>query len=206
PLVSGENFICLRCFMSLARGQRETSGENDVWSKFVVFPEVTSARSFMSFEGNGPARKLVHAFKYDGQCALAYFLGKLMAGESEDFYRQSAWDYIIPVPLHRSRLRERGYNQSEFMARGFGDTLGIPVEAELLTRFRKTKTQTGKDKLARWKSTAEMYAIAENANLVGKNILVLDDVVTTGATVSGIIEILINSKVNTIGVVSFAGE
>lgn len=206
PMVSGEQYLCLNCFLSLSRVQRETRGENDLLSKFAVYPEVVSARSFMSFEGSPAARKLIHAFKYGGKHSLACFLGRLMAGESRSYYQAGFWNAIVPVPLHSSRLRERGYNQAEKIADGFGEVLDIPVMTDLIVRVKRTHTQTGKNKLNRWKSTSEIYVMTREFDLSGKNILIIDDVVTTGATVSGIIEILIKSGVQHVGIVSLASE
>jgi len=206
PILSAEKFICVNCFLDLTRIQRESEGDNDLIRKFAAFPEVTLARSFMSFKRNGPAQKLVHAFKYNGHQMLAYFLGQLMAGESKQFFSKTDWNFIIPVPLHANRMKERGFNQSELLANGFGEVLNLPVSTDQVERLKKTQTQTGKDRISRWRSTSDIYAVTDQFRMEGKNILLLDDVITTGATISGLIELLTANGVGNIGIVSLASE
>lgn len=206
PVIETEKFICVTCFLSMSRVQRETSGENDLLSKFAAFPKVTLARSFLEFHRNGPAQQLVHAFKYEDQKMLAHFLGKLMASDSKSLFEDHHWDFIIPVPLHSSRQQSRGYNQAEMLANGFGEELDIPVLNDQVLRSKQTKTQTGKNKLARWQSTSNMYELTENFCLQSKRVILIDDVVTTGATISGLIELMEESGVAEIGVVSLASE
>ena len=98
PVIETEKFICVTCFLSMARVQHETCGENDLLSKFAAFPKVTLARSFLEFHRNGAAQQLVHAFKYEGHKMLAHFLGKLMASDSKSLFKDHHWDFIIPVP------------------------------------------------------------------------------------------------------------
>lgn len=206
PMIETEKFICVTCFLSMAQVQRESCGENDLLSRFVAFPKVTLARSFLEFHRNGPAQQLVHAFKYEGQKMLAHFLGKLMASDGRAFFEKNEWDFIVPVPLHSSRQLSRGYNQAEMLANGFGEELNIPVLGDQVLRSKQTKTQTGKNKLERWQSTHNMYELTENFCLQSKKVLLMDDVVTTGATISGLIELLEESGVTEIGVVSLASE
>ncbi len=206
PILPVEKFICVNCFMSVTRIQRETSGENDMMTKFAAFPKVVLARSFMAYQRNGPSQQLIHAFKYNGHQMLAFFLGKLMAGESKELFQKNDWDFIVPVPLHKTRERSRGYNQAELLADGFAEVLGISVLIDQAVRVKKTMTQTGKDRISRWQSTKGMYDITEKFKLTGKKVLLMDDVVTTGATISGLIELLDEAGVAEIGVVSLASE
>lgn len=206
PIVQTEKFICVNCFLSMAKVQRETCGENDLLSKFAAYPQVTLARSFLEFNRNGPTQQLVHAFKYGGQKMLAFFLGKLMASDCKAFFGENQWDFIVPVPLHSSRQKSRGYNQAEMLALGFGEELEIPVLNDQVSRVKQTKTQTGKNRIARWQSTKNMYGVTEKFMLQSKKVVLIDDVVTTGATISGLVELLAESGVAEIGVVSLASE
>ena len=206
PMIQTEKFICVNCFLSLTRVQRANSGEDDLLKRFAAFPKVTLARSFLEFHRNGPTQQLIHAFKYEGQKMLAYFLGKLMATDNETFFKENQWDFVIPVPLHSSRLASRGYNQAEMLAAGFGEELNIPMLNDQVRRTRETKTQTGKNKISRWQTTQNMYELTDQYMLKSKKVILIDDVVTTGATISGLIELLTESGVAEIGVVSLASE
>ena len=206
PLVASEKFICLDCFMSLPVVPRGTAGENDLEKKFALFPEVTMARSYLVFRSNGPVQKLIHAFKYRGNDRLAIYLGKLMYSENSQFFQERSWDGIVPVPLHRSKQQNRGYNQSEMLARGFSELADVPVLTDQVTRCKKTKSQTGKSKSERWQSMRDVYQLSKNFSCDGKRLILIDDVVTTGATISGLIEVLLEAGVCEIGVLCLASE
>ena len=206
PLAPSEQFICLHCLLSLPRVDRIESGESDLLNKFVLYPQVTLARSYLVFRPNSAVQQLVHAFKYKGNQELAGYLGGLIASENVSFFKQRKWDAIVPLPLHKTKKRQRGYNQSELLANGIGEVLDIPVWTDQVIRHKKTTTQTGKSRSERWESMRNIYAIASNFNCVDKRLLLVDDVITTGATMSGLIELLVGAGVKEIGVICLASE
>jgi ComF family protein len=97
---------------------------------------------------------------------------------------------ILPVPLHKKKLMQRGYNQSEQYAIGLGRAMRIPVNPNILIRTRFTETQTRKSRFKRWQNVSEMFALKESFLLEGKHILLVDDVITTGATLESCITVL----------------
>ena len=206
PLVVSEKFICLDCFMSLPVVPRTECGESDLIERFALFPEVIIARSFLVFRSNGPVQQLIHAFKYQGNQQLAVHLGKLIFTENPAFFHERQWDGIIPVPLHRSKFRKRGYNQSEMLAAGFSEVSGIPVLTDQVVRVKKTRSQTGKSRSERWQSMQNIYRLSAHFSGQGQRLILIDDVVTTGATISGLIEALLAGGVSEIGVVCLASE
>jgi ComF family protein len=132
----------------------------------------------------GPLRQAILALKYQGQRRLSGPLGDLMASAARAIAPQLA--LIVPVPLHASRVRQRGYNQAELLARRCGSRLGMPVRADLLARTRATPPQVGLDADARRINVAGAFAAGSRARaaLAGCDILLLDDVCTTGATLA----------------------
>ncbi len=132
-----------------------------------------------------PVQTLIHLFKYENRFALGKELGELMV-QAWPAWRQPV-DLIVPVPLHARRYRERGYNQSERLARYLGERLHIPLETAALQRLRDTQPQVHLSAAERQANVAEAFAVRDGVDdhrLLGKHILLIDDVFTTGATLS----------------------
>ncbi|MEP1096740.1 MAG: phosphoribosyltransferase family protein [Cyclobacteriaceae bacterium] len=154
--------------------------ENELFQKFVAEPLVKSASSYLYFNEGGIAQKLIHALKYEGARLVGNMLGSLY-GKSvcKDFKP----DIIVPIPIHEKRLRRRGYNQSSGIAMGLAEHLdGAEVREDLVLRMKNTETQTKRNKVSRWLNVENIYSDIEE-DLTGKKVVVVDDVITTGATV-----------------------
>lgn len=145
---------------------------------------------------SGTLRKAVHALKYEHATALATPLGKLLAQHIVD----SGWpqSILIPVPLHPARLAQRGYNQSTLLAQAAGLTLGWSVNTEVLHRSRETTAQVGLSFEERKKNVKDAFSVTHIESLQGSNIVLVDDVYTTGATVGECAKLLIESGVHAV--------
>lgn len=147
--------------------------------------------SYLFFEKDAPAQKLIHRLKYGGQAELGEFLGREAAYEymEADFFE--GIDLILPVPLHPRRLRKRGYNQAEFIASGIAGATGIPLDTlEHIHRHTDTPHQARLEKKNREANVANAFAINHPEELYRKHILIVDDVVTTGATIRAVMSAL----------------
>lgn len=160
--------ICLRCGHHLPAGQS---------CGFCHTFRIDAIRSVAYFDG--ALREAIHQLKYGGACVLADPLGQMLA----EYVRQNpmAADLAVAVPLHPQRLRERGYNQSQLLAGYLAHQLHIPSSSSVLQRVRHTRSQVGLDGQERQANVAEAFA-AEADQVRGRNILLIDDVCTTGAT------------------------
>lgn len=125
---------------------------------------------------------LMHQFKYKNMPAIGNKLGQLAGEQLSENTTLKPIDFIIPVPLHKSRLRERGYNQSTHFALGLANRLPALVEEHNLVRLVKTATQTHKSRFARYENMQEVFAVINPDRLAGKHVLLVDDIVTTGST------------------------
>lgn len=144
--------------------------------------QILEANSFLYFTKSGLSQRLMHALKYDGNKALGIYLGKLFADEllkSATFEKPGV---LIPVPLHKDKLRKRGYNQSEQIAIGMSDKLGVPYRNDVLIRRKFTDTQTRKKRFERWENIQEVFEVVPGTLNPGVKVGLIDDVVTTGAT------------------------
>ena len=124
-------------------------------------------------------------------------MGKLYGYRILDSGVDIDWDEIVPVPLHPLKLRRRGYNQSERFAAGLSIALNIPVSHEL-KRIKYTETQTRKSRLQRWENVKEVFSLIDNHTLQDKRVLLVDDVMTTGATLSACSNVLLGSDVKSV--------
>ncbi|HTG57527.1 MAG TPA: phosphoribosyltransferase family protein, partial [Niabella sp.] len=131
----------------------------------------------------------LHALKYKNRPEVGVMLGKVLGQKIADA-RIMKPDIIIPVPLHPSRKRKRGYNQSAKFAEGLSVKLNIPFSDTIVARLVKTDTQTKKNKLNRWQNVSEVFHVKDPLTVKGKRILLVDDVVTTGATIEACAHIL----------------
>jgi ComF family protein len=151
--------------------------------------EVTNAVALFKFAKSSRVQHILHALKYKNRPEVGVMLGKVLGQKLADASIVKP-DIIIPVPLHPSRKRKRGYNQSAKFAEGLAVKLNIPFSDTIITRLVKTDTQTKKNKLNRWQNVSEVFYVKDPFTVKGKRILLVDDVVTTGATIEACAHIL----------------
>jgi ComF family protein len=150
------------------------------------------------------AREAVHAFKFGGRRRLAEPLGDLMAGIGLAALPGSRPDFLVPVPLHRRRERERGYNQALLLARRLAWAWGVPVAAGVLTRTGATAPQVDLDAPARRRNVRGAFAVTGWAKIAGLHLVLVDDVLTTGATVGECARCLVAAGASLVGVVTLS--
>ena len=182
PLWKNEKFICPFCDFHLPRTNFHMEKENLLTRIFWGRSQIESAAAYLFFNKGNTVQHLVHALKYKGRKEIGIWLGKqygLYLNLSPYF---NSIDHILPVPLHPEKFVSRGFNQSEQFAIGLNSSMNIPVETQVLCRQKISDTQTKKSRFLRWQNVEEIFSIKEYQKLQGKHILLVDDVVTTGAT------------------------
>lgn len=181
-LISQEKFLCMNCWADLPVTNFHLNKENKVAQLFWGRVEVESATSFFSYKKGSRYQHLIHFIKYKGLKELGFETG-LKFGfallNSEEFKNV---DFIVPVPLHPKKQKTRGFNQSEWIARGMGESLQKPVSNNNLYRQIHTSTQTQKNRFERWQNVEGIFGLKQPEKFIGKHILLIDDVVTTGST------------------------
>lgn len=181
-LVAGENLLCLDCRYNLPFTDFHLKPDNMVAQQFWGKINLEGAYAMCYFVKGGKIQQLMHNFKYKGVQNIGHMLGNI-AGEQllkSPVFKNV--DIIIPVPLHKSRLRKRGYNQSLCFAQGLSEKMGIPVDENNLVRLRATETQTHRSRFSRFENMQEVFTVINPEALRNKHILLVDDVVTTGST------------------------
>jgi ComF family protein len=181
-LVAGEDLICTDCLYNLPYTNFHQQPDNIVAQQFWGKLPVKAAYALYFFNKGGKVQKMMHHFKYDGQQRIGNMLGAVAGKQlaKNDIFKTA--DHIIPVPLHKKRMKERGYNQSACFAHGLAEKLNAKVEVDNLIRVVPTKTQTHKSRFARFENMQEVFVVANSGRLENKHVLLVDDTVTTGAT------------------------
>lgn len=182
-LMTPERFLCARCAAALPRTLYHSRPGNPMEMRFAGrFPFERAAAHFF-YTRDSALATLIHDFKYRNFPSLARRLGNIMGSEMARVGFLDDADCICPIPIHWSKLMRRGYNQTQHLARGIAETSGIAVSGDFIAARRHT-TQTHLDPIARQKNTAGVFRLLHPERYAGKHIAILDDVCTTGATLT----------------------
>lgn len=183
PLLAEEEILCLNCnIYNLPRTAYHHIPDNETAMRFAGRVPVVRATSFAYFTDGGLLQHLLHELKYNNRKDIGVYLGKLFAYDLAQIKWQQNIDMIIPVPLHPEKEALRGYNQSTLLAEGMSAVWNIPVANDLLYRTRNTESQTQKTRAERIENMEGAFAVKSEASLAHKHVLLIDDVLTTGAT------------------------
>ncbi len=169
--------LCPRCVASIERATPKSVAER--LERLEEANALTDARSLWVFDAQGALQSVQHALKYQNQPQIGHTLGRWMADVVPDAWQP---DGFVPVPLHRQRWLERGYNQSEALTTGLEAATGIPSRSDVLARVRPTASQTGLPRRDRWANVAQAFQAVNPAAVADRTWVVVDDVLTTGST------------------------
>ena len=203
-LLRNEFLICTECHVLIPRTNYHLEENNPVAQLFWGRCRIERAAAFSFYNRDSRIRKLIHNLKYKGIEEIGFELGKIY-GEllsRSDFL--SGIDIIIPVPLHPSKKRARGFNQSEIISDGISSATGIPVDRESLQRITVTETQTRRSRFERWINVEGIFSVKDPLCLAGKHILLIDDVITTGSTLESCTNELLKSEGAKVSVAALA--
>jgi ComF family protein len=178
-----EKYICNYCKLNLPKSKYHQNQENELFQVFAGRIPIVQAASLYLYEKSGKIQKLLQAIKYQDQKELAEFLGELYGRELKTDKVFEQIDCILAIPLHANKLKLRGYNQSEYFAIGLSKNIEKPINKTSLIRVVDTATQTKKHKYQRWENVEGIFKLENKEELANKHILLVDDVVTTGATI-----------------------
>jgi ComF family protein len=182
-LMRNEALICTECYILIPRTNYHMKPDNPVAQLFWGRSLIEKAAAFSFYTKDSRIRKLIHQLKYKGIKEIGSELGRIYANSLKSSGFLEEIDLIIPVPLHPSKKRQRGFNQSDFISRGISETTGIPMDSDLLVRKIVTKTQTSKSRYDRWTNVQDIFRVTDQGRLKDMHILLVDDVITTGSTI-----------------------
>lgn len=181
-LLTGESIICLQCRYEIPKTHFVSEKDNFVEHIFWGRVNLEHASAYYYFHKGSKFQDLIHNLKYKGAKEIGFELGKMYGQEMKNAPAYQNIDFVVPVPLHPKREKKRGYNQSDWIAKGISEVTGIAIDNKNLYRSVETETQTKKSRFERWQNVDNIFKIRDEKLFENKHILIVDDVVTTGST------------------------
>lgn len=188
-LLRGEEVMCLHCSFEMPYTHAHRSEFNEVHRRLASTLAIEKAASMFYYYKGSPYVDIIHRAKYQHRPVILRKMARIYSATLKESLFFDGMDAIVPVPLHVLKLIKRGYNQSEYIARGISDVTGLPVLNSLKAR-RSHSSQTTKGSFSRWINALNVYAVKNADSLSGKHVLVVDDVITTGATVLSCVKVM----------------
>jgi len=182
-LVDQEIYICTDCRHNLPVTNCHFNNDDTVKKVLYGRVKLENATALLQFQKKGMVQHLLHGLKYKGYENIGVFLGKWLGEELKTIEAYGNIDAVVPVPLHKRKLRKRGYNQVEKFGLEIAKALDVEYIDTVLTKTTSTKTQVFKKRIARWNNNNEVFSITNHSTIVNKHILLVDDIITTGATI-----------------------
>lgn len=207
-LLNSEYQICTECILHLPLTNFVDTVNNPVEKKLWGRGKIEAATSLLFFSKKGNVQKILHEIKYKNNIKLAHFMGNQLGFELKKSNRFDDIDIIIPVPLHRKKQKKRGYNQSEEIAKGIVKHFNKDINITSLIKTTHTKSQTKQNRFSRWKNVSENFSVIDTSMIENKHILLVDDVITTGATLESCTKELLKipSVKVSIATLAYAGD
>ncbi len=202
-LTTSEKYLCSECTSKLEHPSK-TKLENEFKKKFLNDKIISDFASAYIFYKDSVIQDLIHSLKYDKQFLVGKYLGQQITNNLKNKILTWNASLIVPVPLHTLKKAERGFNQAEKIAKAIGKILNIPTDTKTLKRSRYTETQTKLTLVERKENMNKAFSLKTNKNIQGKTIILVDDVITTGATITECGKVLLNNGANKIYALSVA--
>jgi ComF family protein len=199
-----ENLLCTECYVSIPRTDYHLTKDNPVAKLFWGRCNISRASAFSYYTKGSRIRKIVHSLKYKGIKEIGTEMGRIYGASLKSSQFLDGIDIIVPVPLHPSREKKRGFNQSDLICEGLSEISGIPLRRDILRRVAMSDTQTKRSRYERWLNVDGIFEVAAPLSIEGKHLLVVDDVITTGSTIEACASELLKVKDVRVSVVALA--
>jgi ComF family protein len=203
-LLNEKNLLCIKCIAALPNTNFALHAANPVEKIFWGRLPLTAAHSEFFFAKESLIQHLIHQLKYKGNKEIGFYLGELMGRSLLNSNRFANIDSLIPLPLFSDKEHKRGYNQATILCDGISSITKIPVDKTSVVRQRFTETQTRKHRTERWENVEGSFVVKNATALKGKHILLVDDVVTTGATLEACGNAIIKTDETKISIATLA--
>lgn len=194
-LSDNEDTICTHCRHDLPVTNFHFNNNEAILKVLYGRAKIENGTALFRFEKKSIVQRLIHNLKYKGHEDIGFLLGNWLGGELKTITNYHTVDLVIPVPLHKNKLKQRGYNQVTKFGEQIAQALDVDYMDNILVKITNTKSQINKKRLARWNASNTLFTIQNKAAIANKHILLVDDIITTGATLEACINVL-NQSVN----------
>tara|TARA_R110002126_G_scaffold256916_2_gene399892 strand:+ start:380 stop:1057 length:678 start_codon:yes stop_codon:yes gene_type:complete len=189
-----EDTICLDCRHDLPITNFHFDNNDSVAKVLYGRAKIENGTALFRFEKKGNVQRLIHNLKYKDHEHIGFVLGNWLGGELKTLEAYKNIDAVIPVPLHKNKLKKRGYNQVAMFGQQIAAALNTDYLDDVLVKITNTKSQTTKGRFTRWTNSDELFALKNMETIDNKHILIVDDIITTGATLEACISVLNQAK------------
>ena len=199
-----ESFFCLHCLYNLPETNYHVLDDNPLTYIFMGRVNVQHTASYLFYRKGNSVQHILHELKYKGNKELGEYLGYSFALQLHEVHKLQDIDIILPIPLHKKKEKKRGYNQSEWIAKGLSKGLEKPYASDILVRVDFTETQTRKSRFNRWENVKDVFMVQSGDSIRNLHVLVCDDVLTTGATMEAALKELLKIEGVKVSVITLA--
>lgn len=189
-LNDNEDTICTNCRHDLPVTNFHFDNNKAIEKALYGRAKIENGTALLRFEKQGLVQQLIHGLKYKGYENIGFILGNWLGAELKETGNYNDVDIVIPVPLHKKKLKSRGYNQVEKFGQQIAKALSAKYVDDVLIKVTNNKSQSTKKRLARWNNNEELFTIQNKTKIENKHILIVDDIITTGATLEACIFVL----------------
>jgi ComF family protein len=203
-LYYGEKEICTKCLYDLPYTDYHLYADNPVAKQLWGRLPCNAAMAMLYFRKGTKVQNLMHSLKYKGQTDVGVRLGNLLGEKLKLSTSYEDIDLIVPVPLHPKKEKLRGYNQSEFIAKGIAEVLDIPMSTTHLLRDKSTDSQTKKSRYVRYENMQSVFNVHQAKQIENLHVLLVDDVITTGATLEACGNVLLSAGIKKLSIAAIA--
>ncbi|HKP32647.1 MAG TPA: phosphoribosyltransferase family protein [Chitinophagaceae bacterium] len=203
-IINKDQILCLRCLNKIPFTNFTGKSENPVEKIFWGRIQIESAASLVFFSKETIVAHLLHQLKYKGKKEVGHYCGRLTGEAIRDSGMSDNFDALIPLPLFKKKEKMRGYNQATMICEGISSVINKPVLKNVIGRSSFTETQTHKSRIERWENMQERFILQDSSLIEGKHILLVDDVITTGATLEACGSVLLQAKATKLSIFTFA--
>lgn len=204
PLHLNEEQICTDCRFDLPKTNSHIEPDRKLDNKFAGKVHLEHSLAYLKFVKGGKVQKIMHEIKYKDNQELGEMLGRMYGTELRENGYFKHFDLILPVPLHKKRLLVRGYNQADCLAKGLAESLGVEWRNDVLKRGIETESQVAKSRLERYKNMKDVFFIEKFEGLKDRKIVVVDDTLTTGATLESCVLALNDVGAQNVSIIAIA--
>ncbi len=191
-MLDGQSFVCTKCRATIPMTNSQYVDDNPLMRKIGVHdPQIRSVTDMFLFSHNSRWRVFIHDIKYRGHYRDAFLMGYWWGMELRRSGRFDDIDVVVPVPLHPIKQMKRGYNQADYIARGVAKALDVRVKSRALRRCRNNSSQAQSSHEERWQNVENLFAVRDVRVLQDRHILLVDDVITTGATILSCVDAIV---------------